>query len=59
MTVLSDAEKMERLMRRNLDGNFRRMRPHEGGMTFENVKVSADYIPDYCHLIRVARGNHD
>lgn len=59
MTVSSKAEIIERLMRLNLDGTFRRMRPHEGGMTFETVTVPRDFTPDYHHLIRVARGNHD
>jgi hypothetical protein len=58
-TASSDAEKIEALIRRHLDGTFRRVVQNGAGCAYETVEKPLDFIPDYAHLIRVARGNFD
>jgi hypothetical protein len=58
-TVLSDGERAELLIRRKLDGTFRRVRNIAYGVEYVTQETSPDFIPDYFHLIRVARGNND
>lgn len=47
MTASFDAERVEREIRRQLDGTFRRIHYQDAMPKFVTYVVAADFVPDY------------